>query len=75
MRTVPLDDQRADREAAEWFAKLNTLSISTRALEDFQSWRRVPGSISGLAASSSVKLRASNCHPRVCASGLRLACP
>jgi transmembrane sensor len=43
MRTVPLDDQRADREAAEWFAKLNTLSISTRALEDFQSWRRVPG--------------------------------
>ena len=33
---------RADQEAADWFARLNTLSISTRSLEEFQAWRRNP---------------------------------
>ena len=38
-----------------------------------QSCRRVPGSMRGLASSSSVKLSSSNCQARVCANGLRRA--
>lgn len=38
-----------------------------------QSCRRVPGSITGFASSSSVKLSSSKRQLRVCASGLRLA--
>ena len=33
---------RATDEAAEWFARLNTPSISTAALVEFRSWRRAP---------------------------------
>lgn len=35
-------DARADQEAAAWFAQLNALSVKTKALEDFQVWRRDP---------------------------------
>lgn len=42
MATLRPEDERAEREAADWFAKLNTLSITTAALEQFQAWRRVP---------------------------------
>lgn len=42
MATLRPEDERAEREAADWFAKLNTLSISTAALERFQDWRRIP---------------------------------
>ena len=31
-----------EQEAAEWFARLNRLSISTQALEEFQAWRQDP---------------------------------
>ena len=31
---------RIEQEAAEWFARLNRLSISTQALEEFQAWRQ-----------------------------------
>lgn len=34
---------RAEQEAAAWFARLNTLSIPSQALEEFQAWRRDPG--------------------------------
>lgn len=43
MASLPAEDERAEREAADWFARLNTLSITSRALEDFQAWRRAPG--------------------------------
>lgn len=33
---------QAEEEAAAWFARLNTLSIPSQALEEFQSWRRIP---------------------------------
>jgi transmembrane sensor len=42
MATLRPEDEQAEREAADWFAKLNTLSITTNALERFQDWRRVP---------------------------------
>ncbi len=42
MATLRPEDERAEREAADWFAKLNTLSITTAALEQFQAWRRNP---------------------------------
>ncbi len=42
MATLRPEDERAEREAADWFAKLNTLSISTTELEQFQAWRRNP---------------------------------
>lgn len=42
MATLRPEEERAEREAADWFAKLNTLSITTAALEQFQAWRRVP---------------------------------
>lgn len=42
MATLPAEDERAEREAADWFTQLNTLSITSRTLEDFQAWRRVP---------------------------------
>lgn len=42
MATLRPEDERAEREAADWFAKLNTLSISTAALEQFHAWRRNP---------------------------------
>jgi len=42
MATLPAEDERAEQEAAAWFAQLNTLSITSRALEDFQAWRRAP---------------------------------
>lgn len=41
MTAAPAEDQ-IDQEAADWFARLNRLSISTQALEDFQAWRRDP---------------------------------
>ncbi len=42
MSATHTDEARAEREAADWFAKLNSLSITTRALEDFQRWRQSP---------------------------------
>lgn len=39
---APPERDRAEREAAEWFARLNTLSVSSQALQDFQDWRRTP---------------------------------
>ncbi len=42
MATSRPEDERAEREAADWFAKLNTLSVTTAALEQFQAWRRIP---------------------------------
>lgn len=33
---------RAEQEAAAWFAKLNNLSIKSQALEEFAIWRRDP---------------------------------
>ncbi|WP_421934286.1 FecR family protein [Phenylobacterium sp.] len=38
----PLAD-RAKEEAAAWFARLNTRSISAAALEEFRVWRQTPG--------------------------------
>jgi transmembrane sensor len=32
----------ADREAAEWFARLSATSVSTEALHDFFEWRKAP---------------------------------
>lgn len=33
---------QVEKEAADWFARLNKLSITTKALEDFHAWRREP---------------------------------
>ena len=64
-----------DDDAANRVANSPEASTSAQAPSVIwpQSWRRTPGSISGFAASSSVKLFALNCQARVCASGLRLA--
>jgi transmembrane sensor len=42
MTAAPAAQDQIDQEAADWFARLNRLSISTQALEDFQAWRRDP---------------------------------
>ena len=42
MATLNTTDARADREAADWFAQLNSRSITTAALEAFQAWRHDP---------------------------------
>lgn len=36
---------KADREAAEWFARLGKRSISNAELSDFEVWRRAPGNV------------------------------
>ncbi|MGK6355669.1 FecR family protein [Sphingomonas sp. DT-207] len=36
-------EERADEQAAEWLAKLNTRSVTTEELESFYAWRRAPG--------------------------------
>lgn len=38
----PAPQDQVEREAADWFARLNKLSVTTKALEDFQAWRRAP---------------------------------
>lgn len=45
----PLAD-RAKEEAAAWFARLNTRSISAAALEEFRIWRQTPGNREAYAA-------------------------
>lgn len=42
MATLNTTGERADQEAADWFARLNTRAISTPALEAFHAWRRDP---------------------------------
>lgn len=42
MSPAQTDGDKAAREAADWFARLNSLSITSRALEDFQRWRQSP---------------------------------
>ena len=42
MATLNTTQNQADREAADWFAKLNSRAISTPALEAFYAWRREP---------------------------------
>lgn len=42
MATLNTTEDRAAREAADWFAQLNSRKISTGALEAFHDWRRVP---------------------------------
>lgn len=42
MATLHTTETRAEREAADWFARLNSRSISTAALEAFHAWRHDP---------------------------------
>ncbi|MDV3455857.1 FecR domain-containing protein [Sphingomonas sp. HF-S4] len=37
------DEDRANEQAAEWLARLNTRSVTTDELEAFYDWRREPG--------------------------------
>lgn len=37
------DEERADEQAADWLARLNTRSVTTDELEAFYAWRREPG--------------------------------
>lgn len=43
------DDERARLEAAEWFARLNSKTVSTDALRDFRAWRGTPGNAAAYA--------------------------
>ncbi|MES3027256.1 MAG: FecR domain-containing protein [Pseudomonadota bacterium] len=36
------DAERAEREAADWFTRLGSKVIATKAIEDFYAWRRDP---------------------------------
>lgn len=40
--TADATHDQVEKEAADWFARLNKLSITTKALEDFHAWRRDP---------------------------------
>lgn len=40
---APAPDEAVLKEAAAWFARLNTRSISSATLEDFRTWRQEPG--------------------------------
>ncbi|KQW72243.1 hypothetical protein ASE17_05075 [Phenylobacterium sp. Root77] len=40
--TADAAPDQVEKEAADWFARLNKLSITTKALEDFHAWRRDP---------------------------------
>ena len=42
MATLNTTEDQAAREAADWFAQLNSRRISAGALEAFHDWRRVP---------------------------------
>ena len=42
MASFSTNEEQAEREAADWFAQLNSRRISTPALEAFHAWRRVP---------------------------------
>lgn len=42
MSDVPSPDTRTVEEAAAWFARLGATSVSSKTLEDFYAWRRVP---------------------------------
>ncbi|WP_374579631.1 FecR domain-containing protein [Phenylobacterium sp.] len=42
MTAAHAPQDQIDQEAADWFARLNRLSISSQALEEFQVWRRDP---------------------------------
>jgi transmembrane sensor len=42
-------DERARLEAAEWFARLNSRTISTAALKDFRTWRSDPANAAAYA--------------------------
>jgi transmembrane sensor len=42
MATLNTTETRAEREAADWFARLNSRKISTAALEAFHAWRHEP---------------------------------
>ncbi|MCX7587283.1 FecR family protein [Phenylobacterium sp. 58.2.17] len=48
LSSTPAD--RAKDEAAAWFARLNTRSISAIALEEFRIWRQTPGNREAYAA-------------------------
>ncbi len=43
MIAEPQGDRRAEREAADWYARLNQTPIETHELEAFYAWRREPG--------------------------------
>lgn len=47
------DDERADEQAAEWLARLNTRSVTTDELDAFYSWRRLPGNAERYAQAES----------------------
>lgn len=41
---------RPEHEAAEWFARLNRLTVTTEALHDFREWRKDPDNAAAYAA-------------------------
>ena len=59
--------ERAKEEAAAWFARLNTRSISAGALEEFRLWRQTPGNREAYASIEAIwrKTGALKGHPEL----------
>jgi transmembrane sensor len=48
------DEDRADEQAAQWLARLNTRSVTTDELEAFYDWRRQPGNAERYARTEAI---------------------